>query len=109
VVGELWLGGAGVARGYYQREELTAEKFIANPFYSQLLHENSGSEYDPATRVYRTGDLVRYLPSGDMEFMGRIDTQVKIRGNRVELGEIEAAILESGCCKEVIVVAGEVT
>ena len=76
VEGELWIGGAGVADGYWQRPDLTSERFVD----------------DGATRFYRTGDLVRRHPDGTLEFLGRIDTQVKIRGHRVELGEIEAAL-----------------
>ncbi|MCP4215090.1 MAG: amino acid adenylation domain-containing protein [bacterium] len=87
VAGELLIGGHGVARGYLNRPELTAERFIPNPF------ENSGTESSrqvPAgSRLYRTGDLVRWLPDDDMMFMGRIDQQVKIRGFRIEPGEIE--------------------
>jgi natural product biosynthesis luciferase-like monooxygenase protein len=76
VAGELWIGGAGVADGYWQRPDLTAERFVMAD----------------GVRQYRTGDLVRALPGGTMEFLGRIDTQVKIRGHRIELGEIEAAL-----------------
>ena len=76
VEGELWIGGAGVAAGYWQRPDLTADRFVD----------------DKATRFYRTGDLVRAHPGGGLEFLGRIDNQVKIRGHRVELGEIEAAL-----------------
>jgi len=79
VTGEMWVGGAGVARGYLNRPELTAERFIADP-------HNAGQ------RLYRTGDLARQLPNGDLEYLGRIDTQVKLRGFRVELGEIETAL-----------------
>jgi amino acid adenylation domain-containing protein len=92
VPGELYIGGAGVARGYLNRDELTRERFIPDPF----------SE-DPAARLYRTGDLVRWLPDGAVEFLGRIDHQVKIRGYRVELGEIEARLREHPAVKEAVV------
>ena len=79
--GELMIGGAGVARGYLNRPDLTADRFIPDPFSA-----------DSAGRLYRTGDLARYLPDGNVEFLGRMDHQVKIRGYRIELGEIEALL-----------------
>ncbi|QSV52967.1 MAG: amino acid adenylation domain-containing protein [Dolichospermum sp. UKL201] len=82
VPGELHISGVGLARGYLNRPELTAEKFITNPFT-----KSKGRE-----RLYKTGDLARYLPDGNIEYLGRIDNQVKIRGFRIELGEIEAAL-----------------
>jgi aryl carrier-like protein len=82
VVGEIYVGGAGVARGYLNRPELTAERFIADPFSDAV-----------DARMYRSGDLARLLQSGDIEYLGRADTQVKIRGFRIELGEIESALV----------------
>jgi aspartate racemase len=95
--GQLHIGGPGVARGYLRRPELTAEKFIPDPFSQQQ-----------GARLYRTGDLVRYLPDGNIEFLGRTDFQVKIRGFRVELGEIEAVLEKHPSVAEAIVVAREV-
>jgi acyl-coenzyme A synthetase/AMP-(fatty) acid ligase len=92
-VGELYIGGAGLAQGYFNRPDLTAEKFIAHPFND-----------DPTARLYKTGDLARYRPDGTIEFLGRADHQVKIRGYRIELGEIEAALSQHPEIQDVIVV-----
>jgi amino acid adenylation domain-containing protein/thioester reductase-like protein len=94
VVGELYIGGDGVARGYRDRPELTAEKFIPDPF-------RPGDK----NRLYRTGDLARFQPDGSLMFLGRIDHQVKVRGFRIELGEIEAALLNHPAIRETVVVA----
>ncbi|MGF9910961.1 condensation domain-containing protein, partial [Brevibacillus porteri] len=94
--GELYLGGEGLARGYLNRPELTAERFLSNPFHA-----------DPHARMYSTGDLVRYLPDGQIEYLGRIDHQVKIRGYRIELGELEAVLRTHPAVKEAVVTARE--
>ena len=96
--GELHIGGVQVARGYLNRSKLTEEKFIQDPFSS-----------DPTARIYKTGDLCRYLPDGNIEYLGRIDFQVKIRGNRIELGEISAAILKEHTIKDCVVLMREDT
>ncbi|MCA6222761.1 non-ribosomal peptide synthetase, partial [Photorhabdus antumapuensis] len=93
-VGEMHIGGVGVARGYLNRPELSAERFIPDPF-----NPIAGA------RMYRTGDLARYLPDGDLEFLGRNDEQVKIRGFRIELGEIEVRLAEHPAVSESVVLA----
>ncbi len=96
ISGELYIGGEGLARGYLNRPELTAERFISNPFNS-----------NPKSRLYKTGDLARYLPDGHIEYLGRIDYQVKLRGFRIELGEIETALLQHPGVKEAVVIVRE--
>ena len=94
VAGELFIGGDGLARGYLNRPELNAEHFVPNPF-----------SHDPKARLYRTGDRGRWLSGGDLEFLGRLDNQVKVRGYRVELGEVEAALLRHPEVQEAAVMA----
>lgn len=94
IVGELYISGDGVARGYYNNERLTKSKFIDNPFIK-------------GERLYRTGDLARWLPDGNIEFLGRLDDQVKIKGFRIELGEIENCLLKHDSVKDVAVIARE--
>jgi amino acid adenylation domain-containing protein len=96
VRGEMFLGGVAVARGYVGRDDLTAERFLPDPFSS-----------DPAARVYKTGDVARWLADGTIEFLGRADHQVKIRGFRVELGEIEVLLGSHASVRDVVVVARE--
>ncbi len=95
VPGEMYIGGAGVTRGYLNRPELTAEQFISHPFETN------------SKRLYKTGDLARYLPNGELEYLGRIDHQVKIRGFRIELGEIEAVLHQHPAIQEVVVLIKE--
>ncbi len=122
VPGELLIDGVGLARGYHNRPDLTAEKFIPNPFVradgasalgSSGLQPDSqsgvltGGPGRGSQRLYRTGDLVKYLPNGDIEFLGRIDHQVKVRGFRIELGEIEARLRQFSGLQESIVIVRE--
>ena len=97
IPGELHIGGAGLARGYLNRKQLTNEKFISNPISSSK-----------SSRLYKTGDLARYLPDGNIEFLGRIDYQVKIRGFRIELGEIEAVLAQHPLVKSSAVIVREI-
>jgi amino acid adenylation domain-containing protein len=94
--GELHIGGVGLALGYLNRPELTAEKFIPHPFSNE-----------PGARLYKTGDLARYLPDGQIAFLGRADQQVKIRGFRIELGEIEAVLNQHPAIQQAVVIARE--
>jgi len=94
VVGELYIGGVGLARGYLKRPDLTAERFIPHPHSTEA-----------GARLYRTGDLGRYLPDGQLECLGRVDRQVKIRGYRIELEEIETVLTEQAGVREAVVVA----
>nr|WP_323872207.1 non-ribosomal peptide synthetase [Xenorhabdus sp. 18] len=96
VAGEIYIAGAGVARGYLNQPELTAKRFLADPFSS-----------DPSTRMYKTGDLGRWLPDGTIEYLGRNDFQVKLRGFRIELGEIEAQLMQCSGVREAVVLARE--
>lgn len=97
ITGELHIGGVNLARGYWQRAALTAEKFIPDPFSSE-----------PGARLYKTGDAVRWLPDGVIDYIGRIDFQVKLRGFRIELGEIEAALTQHEAVQEAVVLVREV-
>ncbi|MBP9219546.1 MAG: amino acid adenylation domain-containing protein, partial [Sterolibacterium sp.] len=99
VSGELFLGGIGVARGYFDRPELTAERFIADPF--------SPDPSEPKARLYKTGDLARWRPDGRLEYLGRNDFQLKIRGFRIEPGEIEARLTAHPAVQEAVVIARE--
>ena len=94
IPGELHIGGDGLAREYFNRPELTATRFIANPF-------------DPNSRLYKSGDLARYLPDGSIEYLGRLDNQVKVSGFRIELGEVETALLQYPAIKEAVAIVRE--
>lgn len=96
VPGEIYIGGSSVARGYMNRAEITSEKFIPNPFAS-----------NPKSRLYKTGDVGRFLPDGNIEFLGRVDFQIKLHGFRIELSEIEAVLNEHPEVREAVVVARE--
>ena len=96
MAGELYVGGAGISRGYWLRAALSAERFVADPF-------------EDGARLYRTGDLARFLPTGDIEYLGRIDHQVKIRGYRIELGEVESLLRKQEPVSEAIAVATNAT
>jgi amino acid adenylation domain-containing protein len=96
VSGELYLSGAGLARGYHNQSRLTAERFVPHPFSAE-----------PGARLYRTGDLARYLPNGEIEFLGRVDEQVKLRGFRIELGEIETVLQQHAAVREAVVIVRE--
>ncbi|MBV6709073.1 AMP-binding protein, partial [Bacillus thuringiensis] len=91
IPGELVIGGDGVSRGYLNRPDLTEERFVENPFV-------------PGDQIYKTGDLVRWMPDGNLEYLGRIDQQVKIRGHRIELGEVENRLLSHSAVADVTVV-----
>lgn len=95
ITGELYIGGSGLARGYLNQPDLSAECFIANPLSEE------------PKRLYKTGDLVRYLPDGSLEFLGRTDRQIKIRGFRVELREVENALLQLATVQSAVVTAKE--
>lgn len=100
VVGELYLGGAGLSRGYLNRPDLTAKKFVRNPFYDKTASNSS-------ELLYKTGDMVRWLPDGNLEYIGRIDNQIKIRGFRIELGEIENTLSLHEGVRHCVIIAKE--
>lgn len=102
VIGELYIGGDGVGRGYLHNAELTNERFITNPFQTETEKLEGYN-----STIYQTGDLVRYLPNGNIEYIGRNDFQVKIRGHRIELGEIEACLLSHEDIRQVAIIVKE--
>ena len=113
IPGEVFIGGLGLARGYYNRPALTAERFIPNPFAGDKETRRQGDKEEPQSaigyRLYRTGDLARYRADGVIEFFGRIDDQVKIRGYRIELGEIEALLSQHPSVQACVLLAREDT
>ena len=105
IAGELYLSGTGVTQGYKNLPEMTAERFLDNPF--EKNRKDSGISVEKYSRMYRTGDLARHLPNGNLEYLGRIDHQVKVRGFRIELGEIESAINSVRMVQESLVVTSD--
>jgi aryl carrier-like protein len=108
VPGELYLGGAGLARGYHNRPELTAERFLKDEL--RITNDDAVDSFvirNSSFVLYKTGDRVRYLPDGQIEFLGRLDHQVKIRGFRIELGEIEAVLAQHPAVREAVVLVDE--
>jgi amino acid adenylation domain-containing protein len=110
--GDLYIGGAGLARGYYERPDLTAERFIPNPFVGVEEGRTTSGDIRPPSReaglrLYKTGDLARFRPDGNLEFLGRIDEQVKLRGFRIELGEIEAVLNQHSAVEHAVVAVKE--
>jgi non-ribosomal peptide synthetase component F len=106
-VGELYIGGAGVARGYVNEEQLTRERFVVNPFRRTGGTNAGETNKKEESRLYRTGDLVKWLAGGELQYVGRRDQQVKIRGYRIELGEIESALEEQEGIEQAVVIARE--
>src|SRR5437868_9190849 len=114
VPGELYISGMGLARGYLNRPDLTAERFVPNPFLKDeggRRKDEAGSFILPPSSfiLYKTGDLARYRPDGNIEFLGRLDQQVKLRGYRIELGEVEAALRRHSGVRDVAVQTREDT